>query len=290
VDPLEFTPDRHREALMRLRSLLLLCFVTGCGLGEMSLESMVPADADRLSRDYVALIARGEVDSAELMLPAEIPHDSARVLLRIMADSLGGTSIDSAPMLGFNVSTNTADGVERTTSRLTYQIPMRNRWMLVTVNSSLASGAKQITGFSFQVLEQDLRVLNAFTWSGKPAGQYLWLAVGIAMMLIAFGCSGWVAMQKGFPKRFLWAFVALIGVGSSFLDWTSGEMGSKVFHWILFCFGATKGGPASPWLFSFAFPAGAFLAVSRVRKWRADGQRAKASAAPPPPVADAPVP
>jgi hypothetical protein len=257
--------------------------VSGCAYGGDNYDSLVPDDMDRLSRNYLALIERGQVDSAELMLPAAIHHDSARYHLRILADSLAGTPLDSAAVIGLSLNTQSVEGADQTKGWLTYLVPMRGRWMMVTISSNRVAQDQQITGFNYQVLAKDPRVEQLFTWEGKGVAHHLWLLLGGACLLGSVCSALWVAGQRGFPRRWLWAFVALIGVGSSSVDWTSGATGFKTFHWLLFCFAATKAGPAAPWVFTFAFPAGAFLAVSKVLKWRSDQQKVTEVTPEPPP-------
>ena len=267
--------------MMRVRCVVFLLLLSGCGFGNTSLDGFVPKETDRYARDYLALIARGDVDSALHRLPLEIQTDSARYFLQFMADSLAGVRLDSAAIIGATWNTTMMAGSSRTVFRTSYLVPMRTHWMLATLAMVDSVGAHHLTGFRYDLLVDDPRVTSAFTFRGKGPVHYLWLLLGIVCAATALAAAVWVGRQKGFPRRWFWVFVALVGAGTSSLDWSSGETGYRIFNALLFCFGATKGGPASPWVFSFAFPAGALIAVAKVKKWRADLLKPAPAVAPP---------
>ena len=246
---------------------LLLLF--GCGFGADALSKLVPAHADRYGRDYLALVARGEIDSAELKLPAEIPHDTARRLLAFLHERFKGATLDSAVIVGAQVNSSVmGDGTVEIARRIGYLIPTDRTWTLFVVAMEERGGVRHLTGFHFDTFSADPRVTSAFTFTGKGAGYYLFVVVEALCLVMALVTATWVARQKGLPKRWLWVFVALIGVGTVSLDWSTGDYSQRMFNFLLFSAGAIKGGPIDPWVLSLAFPAGAFAAIARVSKWR----------------------
>jgi hypothetical protein len=249
--------------------LLTILALTGCRFGTDAIARIVPDHADRYGRHYIQLIVSGHVDSAELLLPAEVPHDTAREILRQLSVKMAVARLDSVPIVGAQVTTSVmADGSTEVSRRIGYLVPIDHEWILFVVAMTEKAGIRQLTGFHYDFYESDPRVLSQFTFAGKGPGYYLFLLLAAACFSMAVTTAVWVSRQRGLPKRWLWVFVSLIGVGTVTLDWSSGGFEQRYFNFLLFCFGAAKGGLIDPWIFSFAFPAGAFVAIARAKKWR----------------------
>jgi hypothetical protein len=247
-----------------------LVVLFGCDAGSGAVAKLVPEHADRYARDYIGLIARGQIDSAELKFAAGVPHDTARALLVRLNEMFVGADLDSAELVGTQVTTSyLSGGTTQTVRRLGYLAPAREAWVHLVLVMSEGGGYRQLTGLHFNVYTADPRITTRFALTGKPFVQYLFVLFGLGCFAVAVGSAVWVVRQRDFPRRWLWAPVALIGVGTADMSWATGAFARSFFDLQLFCFAAYKAGPIDPWVFGLAFPAGAVLAVSRVRAWRA---------------------
>jgi hypothetical protein len=108
--------------------------------------------------------------------------------------------------------------------------------------------------------------------TNRSAAHYAWLLGVIVLPIFCLGTALRLATATGLPKRWLWAAFALIGVSPVLLDWETGQVTVRALAVNLFAAGATKGGPASPWIPGIAFPLGAVLGLARYRRWRRDAR------------------
>lgn len=240
---------------------------TSCIGGGGTVADYVPREVDQYSRHFLDLLARGEIDSAEWKFDRQIPHDTARKVLIWISDSLKGVPLDSAEIIGTHWTTSGSDSGEVTQREVVYLVPVRGRWMKIEFDLRDVSAVRELIGFHFNMVMADPRVVGRFTMDGKGVGYYLFFLIVAACAGTAIATSVWVIRQRGFPRRWLWGFVALVGAGTVTVDWTNGDVSQKLLSAILFCFGAVRGGPGDHWYLSVAFPAGAFVAIARVQAW-----------------------
>lgn len=254
--------------MKQLRYLPALALLAACGVGEMDVTKFIPAEADRSARGVIAMVADGPVDSVMMRLDPELPADSARAMFARLHILLAGASLDSLVPIGAQSSTISMNGAETTTRHLTYQLHHGGQWFWLSPWLRETGTSTLVVGFHYQTWTLDPIAASAFIFEGKGVGHYLFLLAMALCAAVSIVSAVWVARQRGFPRRWGWAVVALVGVGVVSLDWRSGQFGQNLVSANLFCFGAVKLGPAAPWMLSFAFPAGAVLAISRVRAWR----------------------
>jgi hypothetical protein len=253
--------------MKRTWSLTLLATLAACGAGGLDVAKFIPPAVDRSTRDLVGHIARGEIDSALTRLGPEISPDTGRALFEDVHRLIEGISVDSLVPVG--AQSNTMYGAETYTDRaVTYQVASGGSWYWLSTVWRETETRSTVIGFHWRRYDVDPITASEFTLQGKGAAHYLFLVAMFATVTFTLGAAVWVVRQRGFPRRWLWAFVALLGAWVVTLDWSSGVITTSLFRVQLLGGGAFKGGPGAPWMLSLAFPAGAILAISRVRAWR----------------------
>jgi hypothetical protein len=70
------------------------------------------------------------------------------------------------------------------------------------------------------------------------------------------------------PWRWLWAAVALFGVGAVVFNWTTRAITLELLSVQLLSMALTKGGIAAPWVVILSVPVGAVIASERLATWR----------------------
>jgi hypothetical protein len=264
-----------RPRALRLRPLALAAALAACSAcsttsAQKSLDRFAPADADARARAYLQLLARGEADSAAARLTAELAA-SSRPALDSATKILRGRQLDSVHVIGAWI--NVFNGVRHV--NLTYEMHSAEGWMMSNVATVDAPGGWQVEGFSVRLLTERLETLNAFSLAGKSPAHYLWLLGCALAFATSVGVALRIALDRARPKRWRWVFLALVGVGSCKLEWSTGAWGVQLFAFQLLSASFLRASPAASWVFGFSLPLGAAVAWWRYRR--------------PPPVADAPV-
>ena len=81
------------------------------------------------------------------------------------------------------------------------------------------------------------------------------------------------ARSTGLKGKWWWVLGAFVGVGTVWINWTTGAVGADWKALNLFGVAATKGqSPLAPWIFHFAPPVGALIVLLRLKTLRPEPQ------------------
>jgi hypothetical protein len=257
--------------------VLLAWLLIGCRTDIEGFAERVTTPAERqFAADYLRVVQSQSIDSAYDLLVPELQTGEGRAQLVAVAALLAAHPPDSLILIGVQ-SNSTVGGVR--TVNLSWEYRSGTRWFATNVAARYPShepfrAGGAVYGFHVQPLDRSLRELNRFTLSNRSAAHCVWLVGVIALPIFCLGTALRLATARGLPKRWLWAVFALVGVSPLLLDWTTGHVTVRVLAVNLFAAGATKGGPAAPWILGVAFPLGAVLGLARYRRWRREARSA----------------
>ena len=110
---------------------------------------------------------------------------------------------------------------------------------------------------------------QAFWAPGRTAGQWLFLGFAVATPAFMLWTVVRVFRMPVLEGRLFWALACLAGIGTLWMDWTSGITGFLPYSLRLMGFGLEKGpSPLSPWMVSLTLPIGALAASVRMAMGR----------------------
>lgn len=250
----------HNTLRIVISAVLL---VTACGGGD-AIQRFTPRDADERAREYLALFQRNQVDSAYSRLYPRLADSSAHADLGKIANYLRGKQFDTTRVIG--AQTNTINAVRHV--NLTYELHSNSGWALANVATVDSAGTWYVEGVSARPIGASLEHINAFGFAGKSVAHYLVLAIAPLMFAGSLVVAG-LAIASRLPKRWLWAFVSLVGVSQVQFNWSTGGAGMQLFN---ICFPVAtyaRASAASPWLIGVAFPLGAIIVLEKIRRHRA---------------------
>jgi len=131
------------------------------------------------------------------------------------------------------------------------------------------STAWQVQAVQLQTATASDLAINALTLRGKPWWQVLFLVFALASPLLMVAAVVKVLRKPGLPGKWLWALVALGGLGTLSMNWTTGQIGWQLANLNLIGFGLARGPSAfSQWVISATLPVGAILILAGVLPWR----------------------
>ncbi|MBL8554626.1 MAG: hypothetical protein JNL41_10140 [Phenylobacterium sp.] len=142
----------------------------------------------------------------------------------------------------------------------------------------------RVQGFHVQILAPADLAANAFTFEGKGAGHYAFLAATVAAPLLMIAALVKVIRRKGLRRKWLWGILAFAGAITLQMNWTTGAVAVNWLSIQLIGAGVTSAAPEglTPWIASFTLPIGAILILTGV--WanpaRAKGPRGEPKADP----------
>lgn len=152
--------------------------------------------------------------------------------------------------------------------------------MGATVTTLDSGGAWSLIGLHVEPLPGELEALNPFDFAGRGLAQYLGLVLVLACAGISLGVAVFIASRRLYPKRWRWVAASLVGASAVYINWTTGEVSTRLLTMPLFSASVVRPSAYAPWLLSFSFPIGALVALQRYRRWRqspADGHEEASS-------------
>ena len=232
---------------------------------DAAMRRFTPADADTRSRTYLALLTRGQVDSAASRLAPRFVGPRTRDALNRVAGLLNGQQFDATRVVGVNV--NTINGVRHV--NISYELHSApNRWSVANVATFDSAQTWFVEGVTANTIPHPLEEDVRFTLAGKTFRHYLWLLMSTMCAATAFGMALFIGTRRGMPKRFGWAVLSLVGLGTFSINWTTGASATNLYSVLIGGASIARGAPVMPWVLSFSIPIGAYYAWRRYRQWQ----------------------
>jgi hypothetical protein len=235
----------------RRPSLLVVALALGCALTKPDPE------LDAFGRRTIQLFASGDSAALAASLDPSLTTSTTWGKITEVHDSLATFHGDSTALIGWNIVASP----NSYRADLTYELHGQG-WALVTAAVVRRQGSLVVNGFHFQRSTGSLAQLNAFTLDGRSWKHYAVLILALGCLLIALASAA-IVVRTRMPRRWLWAFVALCGVGQVGINWSTGELFINPIRWQLLCAAYFRPGFVGPWIVSFALPVGAALALWR---------------------------
>ena len=281
--------------MIRLVVLLLALLLAGCAAPRAEL------DADRMGRLFIDAVQRGDwpaidrglapalmaspdyaqrIEGVRAAFPADPPW-SIRLLSSRQVRSEAETPGERAELQYLYTFADRRAVIDlavvpvgwRTVVPATARTPRRESAILSEKPEAPAPGSggyevvrvyKALSMSYTEVTDED-SAAQAFWGPGRTAGQWLFLALAAATPLFMLWTAMRVLQAPALEGRVLWALLCLGGVGTAWMDWTSGVTGFMPLSPRLMGFGLEKGpSPLAPWMVSLTIPVGALAASLRL--------------------------
>jgi hypothetical protein len=255
---------RARPGLTEVRRTAVLgaLMLLGCDPGAATRKVATPAH-DAFARAYLERLAARDYDSAEKAIaPAVRRMPGIRDSLIATARHVPLAPLDTVHLIGAQrVRTQSV-----TRTLLTYEAHGKTGWAGVRIQIAEDSGVRVVEGVHAEPLSHSLSESYAFS-AGWSLGGALFLIVA----LVIVGFVLWTVasvLRSGMPWRWLWAALALVGVGAVAFNWTTRAMTLQLLSVQLLSVGLMKSGIAAPWMVILSVPLGAVIASERLATWR----------------------
>jgi hypothetical protein len=184
----------------------IIVFLAFCALADDASNSRLSDDIALTKATVSLLVARDFSAVRDRFDPSVNITDDT---LRQMSDVFGASEPTSIEMISSHETHNlqTGDG----TSRTLLEYELADKWVVVDAVVKTEAASKQLLRLFLTVNALPLRELNAFHLFGKGPGQYLFLAVWMAAIVL----TGWailIAFRRHTGWR-RWGLIALMPLG-----------------------------------------------------------------------------
>jgi hypothetical protein len=248
------------------QSLFLLALAsTSCSLPKPD------ADTQAFAAHFLTALEAGDSSAIVSRLDPGLTSYDSWVKITEVRDSLRAIHRQTTDLVEWSTFTST----DSYNANLIYQLHGKT-WALLELRVERRQGALLLTGLHVQSMEGSLAEMHSFQLAGKSARFYLVLLAAIVSCLCTLVAAVVVARTK-MPRRWLWTFVALIGLCTFAINWSTGEFTWNLLRVQLFGAGAMRSG-ISPWRVSFSLPFGAVWAFWHRHRFLARASRVETQA------------
>lgn len=222
---------------------------------DLSDNALVPKDEMNFAKSYLVEIRERNFDYVLSHIDPDLPVKLTKEKLEEIAAYFPSGQLLSTELIGSQVHTNN----QAWQGNFSFEYEFESGWAVANVVMKRIDNKTTVIGFNVFRTAASQKSLNKFELSGKSALHYIVLTLAcIVPVFIIF--SLFYCIKTPIPKRkWLWVLFILGGIGSISINWSTGEFGFKILHYILFSASATTASEYAPWIITAAFPLGAII-------------------------------
>ncbi len=249
-------------------SLALAALVLSACRGDGALAAKAEREDTRLARRQIDWVRRGDVESLQAHLSAELRGPG-------MAAELDRAAAMFPPEEPLAVQLvehrRQGEGDERRVS-MSFQLRFPSQWVAVNVILRPQGERLLVSGLRIEPLEAPLEELHRFSLVGATSAHYAVASAAVVVLAVILTALV-LCVRASMPlqHKWLWMLAIVCGVGRLTFNWTSGEHSWSFIYAQPLGVGVFSASAYAPWLVSVSAPVGAlwFVLASRRRPTRA---------------------
>ena len=242
--------------LKKLNFIFIIIFlvINGCNYNRI-LEHIIPKEESDFAKNILSNLKAHNYTEVKRNLNPQILTDDVDSNL-VKASKLFPTgNILSIKPIGYR---NFISGRDYQAT-LSFEYQCTNGWAVASITLSKNNNSFLINWIKINQFKKSQEEINAFSFSHKSFGHYLFLLFAILIILFEAITIITLIKTKVASKKWLWFIFVLFGFCGITLNWTSGEIGFQLLTLRILSVGIISSSPYSPWFLSISFPIGAII-------------------------------
>ena len=240
------------QLIQRWLVILLCVWVAGCSKQQILAKVTWPEDR-ALAQRAISDVATGNADSLAAKLPPELRPQLAVAFPKMRA-SLPKNEPVQVQLVDGRFVERMSDNTPLRQAYLAFELSGGGKFALAQFTVIRTGQVATITQVSFNRLPGPASSINSFTLLNKSVGEYLFLLLPLAAVVVTIAGIVRVWRSGRFRRRWLWAIGCLVGFGVLSINWTTGQMSLRPIYFQLFSSGIMKVGLIGPWIISVSVP------------------------------------
>jgi hypothetical protein len=239
-----------------------------CGCDQQALiQKITTPEQDKVARIYFEDVRTGNFEPVRTAMDPAYRKQMTPELFRTMREVFGTHTVKNISIVGARVVAQKFIGKPGATIHvMTYEIDMGDRFVIGEVDLQDVDGHLQLEGLHVQAASRSIEQENAFSFSGKTIGYFIFLALTILIPIFAI-VTEITCWRTLIPRhKWLWRIFVLLGITEFTLNWTTGNIQFLPLQISLLGAGFNQQ-PYGPLILQIGLPLGAILFWFRRRKW-----------------------
>ena len=217
--------------------------------------ALLPEPEIAFAKEHLNRLKLRDFDHVKALIDPSIQHEVTDELLDKMSRTLYPGEPLAVEVVGSQIQVR--DG--QWSGNFTFDYQYAEGWLLASTALKKVDDGYRVIGFSVRRTTASQRELNAFRWAGLSPLHYAALVCEVFFLLFMLVSFVTCLRTKMIRRKWLWAIATLIGWGSFQFNWASGVLAYQWLSFQIIGMGATKAGPAAPWILATTLPVGAML-------------------------------
>ncbi|MEO3879473.1 hypothetical protein [Rheinheimera fenheensis] len=232
-------------------TIIVALFLVGCSYEDMK-ESIVPKEESSFAKEYLDQLRLKNYEYIKAQMHPEL---LTKVTVEEL-DKLSGFFPEGEPLntelMGFNVRTFN----DVWSASFSFESKFKVDWSISSVSMTKQDGKLLVTGINVYRTNESQKVLNSFGNAELSMPKVLILVLTIVTPIFMIVTCVFV-YRTPVEKKWRWYLLSFVGVGAVAMNWTTGEIATKIATIKFLGVGASAASEFAPLVFTFTIPIGA---------------------------------
>ncbi|WP_143185833.1 hypothetical protein [Algoriphagus halophilus] len=256
--------------MKRILTALMLGTLISCN-PNIELSKIVPTEVDQFARTFITDIQQNQIDECLTKVAENMQNEEGRTFMSNIASGISSLQLDSLNMINGRYTSFMGDN-PTTNYIVEYEQELDEQSIYFFFNILKEGNKLTVTGFDARWMEAPLSKIHAFTFSGKPAINYIFFILAIASVgFVIFTLVA--AIRTPMKRKWLWIIGILFTFIKFKLNWTTSEFDFQLISFQLLGAGFSKSGLVAPWFLTFSVPV--FAIAFWIKKFQKEKEQAQ---------------
>ncbi|MDT3273607.1 hypothetical protein Q4Q54_08935 [Shewanella sp. SP2S2-4] len=232
-------------------TILFSLFVVGCSYEDIK-ESIVPKEESSFAKDYLDQLRLKNFEYIKTQMHPEL---LAKVTVEEL-DKLSGFFPEGEPLKTELMGSNVRTFNDVWSANFSFESKFKVDWSISSVSMTKQDGKLLVTGINVYRTNESQKVLNSFGNAESSVPKILMLALTIITPIFMI-ITCFFVYRTPIEKKWRWYLLSFVGIGAVAMNWTTGEIATKIATIKLLGVGASAASEFAPLIFTFTIPIGA---------------------------------
>lgn len=235
--------------------VIMTMLFSSCSYNKMS-EKLIPKQESEYGKNVLESIRLNDFITVSKSLNQSIASQVTKEKLEEISKYFPSEKLINTELIGSQV--NKINNDWNGTFTFEYQFD-NSKWALANIVINKNGNFLSVTGFHVYLTEKSQKEINKFSLYNKTIKHYIILLFTVLIPLFSI-FSFIICIRTPLKRRkVLWVIFTLLGVTSTALNWTTGQLSFQLLTVKLLSASVTAASPYSPWFISFSIPIGSIM-------------------------------
>ncbi len=241
----------EKNQMKYMLTILFSLFVVGCSFEDIK-KSIVPKEESSFAKDYLDQL---RLKNYEYIKTQMHPKLLTKVTVEEL-DKLAGFFPEGEPLHTELMGSNVRTFNDVWSANFSFETKFKVDWSISSVSMTKQDGKILVTGLNVYRTNESQKILNSFGNAKLSVPKVLMLSLSIITPIFMI-ITCFFVYRAPIEKKWGWYLLSFVGIGAVAMNWTTGEIATKIATIKFLGIGASSASEFAPLIFTFTIPIGA---------------------------------